>query len=263
MVLALTSPAEKPLCERLLIALAQCCAAQGGRVLVIERGTLKAESAERGTLQAAPDELDGFPGELMRGAQGILYADLKNAQPSDMYLALDVVTGAPARFNLVLLNVQGDAPEDLFMASLAQRVVVVASAGQAALSMISGLIETIAVQHQQRHFTLAIDAALPQARSLYRQLLYDPALSQVACELLEMLPAAVTQKELPLEDFASSAEGVALLNAFRQEALSLSPSGGLQLFWRSVLFCSACSLKLCREVLSSGQRLEVCPAQRF
>jgi len=263
MVLALVSPASEPLRERLLMTLALSCAFQGGRVLVLERGICGAASIERGVLHAVPDEFAALPGELRRGAHGVLYADLSNMAPADMYVALDLVSGTPARFDMVLLNTHGAEPEDLFMASLAQRVVITTSAGDTLLPRVRAQIERLATQHQQRHFTLAIDDQLPQARNFYRQLLCDPALSQVECELLEALPAAVAQGEMVLQDFARTPEALALLNAFRQEALALSPRGGLQLFWRSLMFCNACSLKLCRSLIDSGKALEVCPVQKF
>ncbi|PLY12476.1 MAG: hypothetical protein C0624_00845 [Desulfuromonas sp.] len=262
LVLALSSPGNHALRERLMHALAFSCVQQGGRVLLIERGNL-GSSCGRGVLTPAGEELVGFPGTLMRDPVGILYAGLEEATAADIYVALDMVSGVPARFDLVLLNVSGNAPEELFMASLAQRVLILTDATSRSLPLVSGFVESLATRHQQRHFTLAVDADRQQAHNFYRELLNDQALLQVECELLQGVPSALGDDTVSLQAFSQTDEAAAFLDSVQQEPQKLMPRGGLQLFWRSAMFCNVCTLRLCRTLMNAGQVLEVCPVQKF
>lgn len=263
LVLAITSCTGQALQERLLMALAIGCARQGGRVLVIEAGAVGTHHEGRGELTAV-EHIQGFPGEVMRGADDILYAGLESAVQADMFIALDVVTGTPPRFDLVLLNVRSDVAQEMFLASLAQRVVMITSPDADALPVVRSKMEWLADRHQQRHFTLVVDGQPEQARSFYRHLLGDSSeLTQVECELLESLPEGIRGEDATLTKFFETSEHLALLETLWQDFFPLQPRGGLQLFWRCVMFCNDCSLKMCRELLASGKTLEVCPAQRF
>lgn len=263
LVLALTSYRSASLRERLLMALAYSALQRGGRVLIIEQGTPGGAHRENGALT---DEvgIEGFPGLLARGDDGILYASLESASPADMYVALDIVSGTPPRFDLVLLHLRSDADEEMFLASLAHRVVVVTEPGEKALETVRAQMEQLAGEHRQRRFTLAVDDSPGQARRFYRQLLADTSsLLAVECDLLEGLPEGVTDPSVHMREYVAAADYQALLDSFWQRPSPLVTQGGLKLFWRCVTFCNECRLKVCRDVLANGQALEGCPVQRF
>lgn len=263
LVLALTSYESVTLRERLLMALASSCARQGGRVLVIEQGPVAASQCERGALHRVAD-VEGFPGEVVCGNEGIHYATLNRMSQADIYLALDNITGNPPRFDLVLLQVRSDAPQEMFLASLAQRVVVVTTPGEAAQQAVRSRLERLADRHQQRHFTLAVDGSPEQARHFYRHLLeHSVSLTQVECDLLEELPDELRSAEESLADLLDRPELLALFAALWQDFQPLAPRGGLQLFWHYLLFCNDCSLKMCRKLLATGQPVAICPVQKF
>ena len=101
------------------------------------------------------------------------------------------------------------------------------------------------------------------ARRAYRQLLEEGGgLENIRCDLVDELPeallAGVDLAELPL-----ALEECPRLGGLWRDMLPEKPSGGLQLFWRSLMFCRGCSLRLCREFLLAGRQLEACPVQRF
>jgi len=236
LVLALTahgSPAER---DGLLVALARGCSQRGGRVLVLERG--------------APRLADG-------GLTGVTSAVLESDAPAEILARLEEVAGTPPRYDLVLLDVRGQTEADLLFASLAQRIVVVAEPGHANLQEMRAQMTRLVAGPRQRHFSLAVAGGASEARSLYRQLLEDaPELSRIDCDLVE-IPVGL-DVDTPAPEMVDD-----LLRLFWDGGFPQHPTGRLQLFWRSVLFCSDCSLRLCREILAAGRALEACPIHRY
>ena len=105
LVLAVASHEATEARERLLMLLARSCRLQGGRVLVIEQGSDPLAEPSSGGRKVV-EGLEGFPGEIVRGEDEICYARLSGLSPSEMFVALDAVTGTPPRYDLVLLHVR-------------------------------------------------------------------------------------------------------------------------------------------------------------
>lgn len=236
LVLAFIAHGRLPERDALLAALARSCSRRGGRVLILGREISR-------------------PGRA--GIPGVDSVVLEGDDPAVICAGVDQLAGTPPRYDLVLLDVREDDESGRLLASLAQRVVIVATSEQGNLQGAREQILRLVEGHGQRHFSLAVAGSRRVAREAYRELLGNsPVLSRIDCDLLE-LPAglAVASPDAEVVD--------EILKTFWGEIFPRHPSGSLQLFWRCVLFCSDCSLQLCRDMLSAGRSLEVCPIQRF
>ncbi len=166
----------------------------------------------------------------------------------------------------MLLHVREGSSQELFLASLAQRVVVLSASGAGARCDVAALMQQLSQVYQQHHYTLVVDDDQQAARAFYRRLFEDhPDLLRIECELQVGGPDALFFGERSAGMASRAAGGRVLREVCGRGSSPLQPQGNLKLFWKSILFCSDCSLRLCRKVLSSepGLELEACPLQRF
>jgi len=259
LVLAVASYGADTECERFIASLAHTGAESSGRVLVVEYGSHKPQQGE-----LVRQGFEDLPGNIYRDAYGVFYTSFADLTHPDIYVALESISGAPARFDLLLLRVNGGSEEELFLASLAQRVVVVSGSEETDLQSVAVLMQKLSLQHEQHHFTLVVDDTPEVARSFYRLLFDDyPGLLNVDCDLQDEVSASFLKSKACTGQDVVTGDGRALLDMFGQLSAPIKTDGSLKLFWKSAMFCSECSIKLCRKVLSAEHELEVCPLQKF
>jgi len=260
LVLAIASQDTDVLRERLVQALASSCCSQGGRALVLEGSGAPGHLYERLATQPALAPA-GFPGSMRVGPEGVVYAQLESLDPGEVYLALQALTSPPPRFNLVLSNIRSRHATELFLASLAQRTIFTTSAGSSSLQEVRSTMRLLSDLYHQDDFALAVAAEPEAARAAYRVVMENLSRSgRQSCELLDTIPRELyteSDVECPAEDLQKVVDGV------WRDVLPNGTSGGLQIFWRCLLFCRTCSLRLCQGLQRAGRELEVCPLEGY